>query len=96
LENSAHGPWWLFRNVFLRISSSFLIGSLTSDISVHLYVLGPRPLLNNLFSYFYNCFKKAGLISRSCLLEFKNSRVFNMLHLYLLMMKAAMTKHALF
>lgn len=78
------------------MSSSFLIGSDVSDISVHLWVFGPRPLLNNLFSYIWSCLRKDGLISRSYLLEFRNSRVLIMLHRYLLIMKAAITKQALF
>ena len=79
-----------------KINSSFLIGSELSEISVQRYVFGPRPLLKSLFSYYWSYFRKLGLISRSYLLEFRNSKVFNMLHRYLLMTKAAMTKQALF
>ena len=78
------------------MSSSFLTGSFTSNISVHLWVFGPSPLLKSLFSYIYSCFRKAGLISRSCLLELMNSRVFSMLHLYFLIINAHITKHARF
>lgn len=72
------------------------MASVVSEISVHLYVFGPRPLLKSLFSYCCNYLRKLGLISRSYLLEFKNSSVFNMLHRYLLITYAAMTKQALF
>ena len=96
LENSAQGPCWLFRYVFRRISSSFLIGSFCSDISDHLWVLGPKPRLKSLFSYIWSCLRKAGRISKSWRLELRNSKVLSMLHRYLLMMKAEMTKQALF
>lgn len=72
------------------------MGSFYSEISDHLWVLGPSPLLNNLFSYIWSYLRNAGLISRSCLLEFKNSKVLSILHLYLRIIKAQMTKHALF
>ena len=49
-----------------------------------------------MFSYIYICFRNAGLISRSWRLEFMNSSVFNMLHLYFLIINAQITKHARF
>ena len=51
---------------------------------------------DSLFSYIWSYFRNAGLISKSCRLELRNSRVLSMLHLYLLIMKAAITKQALF
>ena len=78
------------------MSSSFLIGSFCSLISVHLCVLGPRPLLKSLFSYIWSYLRNDGLISRSCLLELRNSRVLSMLQRYFLIIKAARTKQALF
>jgi hypothetical protein len=48
------------------------------------------------FSYKLSCERKEGRISKSGLLEFTNSRVFSKLQRYLLMMKAAITKLALF
>jgi len=83
-EYYAQGPGWLFKYVFLKISSSFIIGSFISAISVHRWVFGPIPLVKSLFSYIWSYLKNDGLISKSYLLEFMNSSVLSMLHLYLL------------
>jgi len=58
--------------------------------------LRPCPLWYKRFLYWESWFTKLVLISRSGLLEFKNSSVFKRLQRYYHMMQAAIMKHALF
>ena len=86
------GPFYAFRKVFLNISSSLSRNLLSSAISSHLELLGPRPRFLSRFSYSLNYLMKVALISRSGLLEFKNSNVFSRDHLYLRIMNEAITQ----
>lgn len=63
-----------------------------NERSLKLKERGPSPLLQSLYSYCYSYWINVPLISKSGLLEFKNSSVFNMDHLYFLMKYAAKTE----
>ena len=89
-------PIWAFKKVFLIINSSscnsFWKPFPLKDKSLKLKLSGPRPLLHNLCSNYWSCWMKVPLISKSGLLEFRNSSVFSMDHLYFRMKYAANTE----
>lgn len=82
-------PIWALRKVFLMINSSswrsFWNPFPLKERSVKLKDKGPSPRLHSLYSNCCNYWMKVPLISKSGLLEFKNSRVLSMDHRYFLM-----------
>jgi hypothetical protein len=86
LPNYWIGPIWEFRKVFLsRSSSQAKVGCLLLNSS-HLLETYYRWDWESLASYADSWWMKVALISRSGLLEFKNSRAFSNDHLYFRMM----------
>jgi hypothetical protein len=80
--------------VFLSKSSSLSIVKFSFPISDHLEVRGPAPCLVSLASKQLNWCMKLALISRSGLLELRNSRVLRRFHRYFFMKNAARTQDA--
>ena len=76
------------------ISSSLSRNLFSSAISSHLDVFGPRDLFFSLDSYSESCLMNVALISRSGLLEFKNSSVLRRLQRYFLIRYVAITQDA--
>ena len=66
-----------------------------NDKSLKLKLSGPRPLVHNRCSNCWSYWMKVPLISRSGLLEFRNSKVFSIDQRYFLMKYAANTEELL-
>ena len=88
-------PIWALRKVFLIIISSscksFGKPLPLNDKSLKLKLNGPRPRLQSLCSNYCSYYMKVPLISRSGLLELRNSSVFSIDHRYFLIKYAART-----